>query len=187
MPNPQSHMPQSPVPQSRAKCPMDSLLRLLMGPWTTYILWVLHSDGPTRFGALKRRVAGISAKMLTERLRMLEDAGVVLRHHQPSVPPQVTYSLTERGQELRQVLNELSSLAQRWQAADVLATVGEEAAGPAATLEPVAAAAGAAPPDSGRLEATRQAAQPPADVRPAESTADAGPAEARRRYVSAAE
>ena len=96
-----------PMPQSPTKCPMDSLLRLLMGPWTTYILWVLHSNGPTRFGELKRRVAGISAKMLTERLRMLEEAGMVLRDHQPTVPPQVTYSLTPRGQELRLVLDEL--------------------------------------------------------------------------------
>ena len=79
-----------PMPQSPTKCPMDSLLRLLMGPWTTYILWVLHSNGPTRFGELKRRVAGISAKMLTERLRMLEESGVVHRDHQPTVPPQVT-------------------------------------------------------------------------------------------------
>src|SRR5207249_7933077 len=50
----------------RSACPMDRLLRLLTGPWTTYILWVLRSNGPTRFGELKRRVPGVSAKMLTE-------------------------------------------------------------------------------------------------------------------------
>jgi len=60
-----------------ASCPMDYILRQLMGPWTTYILWVLRSQGPTRFGALKRRVPGVSAKVLTERLRMLEEAGVI--------------------------------------------------------------------------------------------------------------
>ena len=59
------------VPKSPVGCPMDSLLRLLMGPWTTYILWVLRSNGPTRFGELKRKVPGVSAKVLTERLRML--------------------------------------------------------------------------------------------------------------------
>ncbi len=42
--------------------------------------------------------------MLTERLRMLEEAGVVSRHHQPSVPPQVTYSLTGRGQDSAEVI-----------------------------------------------------------------------------------
>ncbi len=107
-----------PLPVSPVGCPMDSLLRLLMGPWTTYILWVLRGNGPTRFGELKRRVAGVSAKMLTERLRMLEDAGVVFRDYQPTVPPQVTYGLTARGEELRQVLDDLSGLARRWQTAD---------------------------------------------------------------------
>ena len=106
------------VPKSPVGCPMDSLLRLLMGPWTTYILWVLRSNGPTRFGELRRRVAGVSAKVLTERLRMLADAGVVHRDHEPTIPPQVTYSLTARGEELKQALDQLNAIATRWQAAD---------------------------------------------------------------------
>jgi DNA-binding HxlR family transcriptional regulator len=106
------------VPKSPVGCPMDSLLRLLMGPWTTYILWVLRNNGPTRFGELKRRVPGVSAKVLTERLRMLEEALVVHRHFEPTIPPQVTYSLTERGIELREVLDQLNGVALRWKAAD---------------------------------------------------------------------
>jgi DNA-binding HxlR family transcriptional regulator len=97
---------------------MDSLLRLLMGPWTTYILWVLRSNGPTRFGELKRRVPGVSAKVLTERLRMLAEAGVVHRQFEATIPPQVTYSLTARGEELKGVLDQLNAVAIRWQAAD---------------------------------------------------------------------
>jgi DNA-binding HxlR family transcriptional regulator len=97
---------------------MDALLRLLMGPWTTYILWVLRSNGPTRFGELKRRVAGVSAKVLSERLRMLVEAGVVHRQFEATIPPQVTYSLTVRGEELREVLDRLNDVAVRWQAAD---------------------------------------------------------------------
>ena len=57
-----------------ASCPMDFILRMLMGPWTTYVLYNLKTYGPQRFGELKRRVAGVSAKMLTERLRTLEGA-----------------------------------------------------------------------------------------------------------------
>jgi DNA-binding HxlR family transcriptional regulator len=106
------------VPKSPVGCPMDSLLRLLMGPWTTYILWVLRSNGPTRFGELKRRVAGVSAKVLTERLRMLAEAGVVHRQFEATIPPQVTYSLTLRGEELKGVLDQLNAVAIRWQAAD---------------------------------------------------------------------
>lgn len=168
-----------PMPQSPTKCPMDSLLRLLMGPWTTYILWVLHSNGPTRFGELKRRVAGISAKMLTERLRMLEESGVVLRDHQPTVPPQVTYSLTARGQELRQVLDELSALADRWQAADALALGADGAAQPA--LEPAPVLEPAAEPAVAKTAAPRVA------PRPATTPEEAQPAEPRRRYGNAAE
>lgn len=106
------------VPKSPVGCPMDSLLRLLMGPWTTYILWVLRSNGPTRFGELKRKVAGVSAKVLTERLRMLAEAGVVQRWQEATIPPQVTYSLTARGDELKTVLDQLNAIAVRWQAAD---------------------------------------------------------------------
>lgn len=100
------------------QCPMDSLLRTLMGPWTTYILWILRSEGPTRFGELKRKVPGISAKVLTERLRMLEGAGMISRHHQPTIPPQVTYALAERGRELSGTLDSLNAIARRWREED---------------------------------------------------------------------
>jgi DNA-binding HxlR family transcriptional regulator len=55
-----------------ASCPMDFILRILMGPWTTYVLYNLKTYGPQRFGELKRRVGNVSAKMLTDRLRTLE-------------------------------------------------------------------------------------------------------------------
>jgi DNA-binding HxlR family transcriptional regulator len=52
--------------------------------------------------------------MLTERLRMLEKEGILNRHHEPITPPQVTYSLTDRGQELVITLDQLNTLAYRW-------------------------------------------------------------------------
>ncbi len=104
------------LPASAIGCPMDSLLRLLMGPWTTYLLWVLRCRGPLRFGALKREVPGISSKVLTERLRMLERAGVIYRDHKPTIPPQVTYGLTARGEDLGTVLDALNDIARRWRA-----------------------------------------------------------------------
>ncbi len=108
-----------PMPKSPMGCPMDALLRLLMGPWTTYILWVLRNHGPTRFGELKRRVSGVSAKMLTERLRLLESADVVAREYTPTIPPQVTYSLTARGEELSQVFKKLDEISRRWSEEDI--------------------------------------------------------------------
>jgi len=99
-------------------CPMDFILRMLMGPWTTYILYNLKTHGPQRFGELKRRVAGISAKMLTERLRTLEGAGLIKRDYEATIPPKVTYSLTPRGHELDEVLEKLGEVAVRWQNED---------------------------------------------------------------------
>src|SRR3546814_21119271 len=89
----------------RNVCPVDAVLRLLMGPWTTYILYVLRTQGPRRFGELKREVTGISAKVLTERLRMLEEAQLVRRDYQATIPPQVPYSLAPRGAELTPMLD----------------------------------------------------------------------------------
>jgi DNA-binding HxlR family transcriptional regulator len=104
-----------------ASCPMDFILRMLMGPWTTYIVYNLRTFGPQRFGELKRRVAGVSAKMLTERLRTLEGAGLVKRDYEATIPPKVTYSLTARGHELDGVLGTLADVAMRWQAEDAAA------------------------------------------------------------------
>jgi DNA-binding HxlR family transcriptional regulator len=101
-----------------ASCPMDFILRMLMGPWTTYILYNLKTFGPQRFGELKRRVAGVSAKMLTERLRTLEGAGLVTRDYEATIPPKVTYSLTQRGHELDEVLGTLAEIGMRWEAED---------------------------------------------------------------------
>lgn len=128
-----------PIPKSPIGCPMDSLLRVLMGPWTTYILYVLRTNGPTRFGELKRRVAGISAKVLTERLRMLADADILERHYEPTIPPQVTYSLAARGHELADVIDRLDQVAKKWQAEDLSVERTKSRA------RPTAPAPGAAP------------------------------------------
>lgn len=97
-------------------CPMEALLRLITGPWTLHIIWVLSEEGPKRFGELKRTVPGISTRVLTERLRMLEQAGVIWREQAQTIPPAVTYGLTARGKELRSVLDSLGDIAHRWQA-----------------------------------------------------------------------
>ena len=116
-------------------CPMDFILRMLMGPWTTYILYNLKSHGPQRFGELKRRVAGISAKMLTERLRTLEGAGLLRRDYEATIPPKVTYSLTKRGHELDGVLGSLAEVGMRWETEDAAARAQRAAELKAAELQ----------------------------------------------------
>jgi len=95
-------------------CPLDSLLRILSPEWTTHIVFVLGKNGPTRHGELKRLVEGISSKVLTDRLRMLEREAIVFRQYEPTVPPKVTYGLTERGRELDDALRSIETLAERW-------------------------------------------------------------------------
>src|SRR6476619_8016513 len=94
--------------------PLAKLLGILSSPWTLLLLHRLHTEGPKRFGELKRRLGAISTKTLTERLRMLEAEGWLTRHYEPTVPPQVTYSITERVLELDGVMLELDRIAERW-------------------------------------------------------------------------
>jgi|ERR1700722_8199285 DNA-binding HxlR family transcriptional regulator len=96
-------------------CAIGGLLELLTRPWTLHILWSLNTNGPMRFGVLRKNVAGISSRVLTERLRMLEDKGFVFRHYQPTIPPAVTYGITERMKDIEKVLAQLEGLARKWQ------------------------------------------------------------------------
>ena len=96
-----------------AACPADPLLRTLWGQWKTHVIYVLGSHGPCRFGALRRTIAGISPKVLTQRLRELEKDGLVWREHEPTIPPRVTYGLTELGREVHAVLQRFDALAGR--------------------------------------------------------------------------
>jgi|HubBroStandDraft_6_1064221.scaffolds.fasta_scaffold424630_2 DNA-binding HxlR family transcriptional regulator len=114
-------------------CPMAGLLETLTRPWTLHILWTLSTHGPTRFGALRRGVEGISSRVLTERLRVLEEKGFLYRDYKPTIPPEVTYGLTKRVKDIHKVLAELGRLAQKWQMEDGPAkqTVAKTATGAA--------------------------------------------------------
>lgn len=103
-----------PTAQNQVRCPMQKLLNLLSGPWTSYILWLICSQGPQRFGQLKKHMPGISSKMLTQRLRMLENKKILSRHQEETIPPKVTYSMTKRGRGLDKMLDEINKLAKKW-------------------------------------------------------------------------
>ena len=99
-------------------CPFHNLLEVLARPWTMHVLWTLSTQGPTRFGELRRQVTGISSRVLTERLRVLEQEGFVYRDYQPTIPPAVTYGITSRMKDISKVLDELNDLAKKWQQED---------------------------------------------------------------------
>ena len=95
-------------------CALDKALRTLSSDWTAHILIVLSKNGPTRHGALRHLVEGISSKVLTDRLRMLEAEGIVYRDYEPTVPPKVTYGLTDRGRRIDRTLRALERVAADW-------------------------------------------------------------------------
>ncbi|GAB2821512.1 winged helix-turn-helix transcriptional regulator [Lentzea nigeriaca] len=93
-------------------CPCRDLLDMVASKWTALTIGALE-DGPKRFGELKRRLEGISQKMLTQTLRTLERDGLVTRTVYPSVPLRVEYELTELGRSVTEPLAALRSWAQR--------------------------------------------------------------------------
>jgi DNA-binding HxlR family transcriptional regulator len=102
------------APKIPSPCTIGGLLELLTRPWTLHILWVLSHNGEMRFGVLRRQVEGISARVLTERLRTLEAAGFVFRHYEQTIPPAVTYGITDRMKDIEKVLAQLEELSRKW-------------------------------------------------------------------------
>ena len=85
-------------------CPVATTVRLIGSKWKLLILRNLMGR-PWRFNELRRDLAGISHKVLTDSLRSMEEDGIVLRTVYPEVPPRVEYSLSDLGRTLQPVLD----------------------------------------------------------------------------------
>jgi len=94
-----------------ADCPSRSLLNLVTTRWAVLIVGALD-NGPLRFGELRRRLEGVSQKVLTDKLRDLEQEGLITRAVTDK-PLAVEYSLTEIGKSLNGPLAALRLWAQR--------------------------------------------------------------------------
>ncbi|MFE1434116.1 MULTISPECIES: winged helix-turn-helix transcriptional regulator [Streptomyces] len=89
-------------------CPSRSTLEHVTGRWGALTLGALY-EGTLRFNELRRRVDGVSEKMLSQTLHALERDGLVLRDARPTNPPRVDYSLTSLGREVAERLRALIS------------------------------------------------------------------------------
>jgi DNA-binding HxlR family transcriptional regulator len=89
-------------------CPSRDLLDRIGDKWTVLVLGELGKHGACRFTELRKRLSGVSEKMLTQTLRALERDGLVLRTVYPAVPVRVEYALTPLGQTLREPLKMLT-------------------------------------------------------------------------------
>jgi len=81
-----------------ADCPSRSILQHLTNRWGTLVMVAL-ATGPHRFAELRRKVGGVSERMLSQTLKDLEGDGFVLRTAHQVVPPHVDYELTALGQQ----------------------------------------------------------------------------------------
>jgi len=94
-------------------CPVARTAKIISGKWTLLIIRDLAS-GVKRFNQLERSLEGISPKTLSERLRHLEEEGIVCRQTFAEVPPRVEYSLSERGHDLIDVIECMRCYGNQW-------------------------------------------------------------------------
>ncbi|MFE6172281.1 winged helix-turn-helix transcriptional regulator [Streptomyces sp. NPDC056464] len=88
-------------------CPSREVLDRIGDKWTVLVLAELAESGTKRYTALRRKLDGVSEKMLTQTLRALERDGLVRRTVHPEIPPRVEYEITELGSTLREILTVL--------------------------------------------------------------------------------
>ena len=95
------------MPRQRASttygCPVEATVEVIGGKWKSTLIFHLLG-GPLRFSELKRKLPGVTQRMLTLQLRELERDGLVHREVYREVPPKVEYSLTEFGRSLEPII-----------------------------------------------------------------------------------
>ncbi|OPC77070.1 transcriptional regulator [Embleya scabrispora] len=89
----------------RADCPSRPILDQIADKWSMMVMAVL--DKPTRFNEIKRRLEGVTQRVLTQTLRRLERNGMITRRVLPTSPVGVEYSLTPLGESLQEPFGRL--------------------------------------------------------------------------------
>ena len=102
---------------SAADCPVLATARIVSGKWTLLILRDLAAR-PCRFTELERSLVGISPRTLSQRLRVLEEEGVIAREVYPEAPPRVEYRLTAKGRDIGPIVEAMRAYGEQWLAAD---------------------------------------------------------------------
>jgi DNA-binding HxlR family transcriptional regulator len=94
-------------------CPVCRTAEIISGKWTLLVIRDLAEDN-RRFCELERSLEGISPRTLSLRLRCLEENGIVERNTYPEVPPRVEYALTDKGQALVPLIEDMRSYGSTW-------------------------------------------------------------------------
>jgi DNA-binding HxlR family transcriptional regulator len=109
-------------------CPLSECMAVLGGAWTPNIIWYL-SSGPRRFSELRSDIPLVSAKVMTQRLRELEERGVISREVMPTSPPSVEYALTEHGQDFLPAIRAIVDVGYRLKARNKGDLITEQSTG----------------------------------------------------------
>jgi DNA-binding HxlR family transcriptional regulator len=94
-------------------CSVAACADIIGAKWTALLVHDL-SEGARRFSELEHSCPGISPRTLSERLRVLEAEGIVVRHSYPESPPRVEYDLTEKGRGLLPIIHAMSEFGHEW-------------------------------------------------------------------------
>ena len=111
-----------PVHQA-GQCSVAATGEIVGSKWTVLIVHDL-SEGPRRFTELEHACAGISPRTLAERLRWLEAEGIVIRRSYAESPPRVEYELTDKGDALKPIIDEMRRFGHEWLGCDVHSAYG---------------------------------------------------------------
>jgi DNA-binding HxlR family transcriptional regulator len=103
-------------------CAVAATAEIIGAKWTALLVHDL-SEGPRRFSELERSCRGISPRTLAERLRVLEQEGILERRSYPESPPRVEYELTGKGQDLLPIIAEMRRFGHVWLLEDEPASV----------------------------------------------------------------
>lgn len=94
------------------ECPIRKTAEVIEGRWTTLVIRELL-PGKKRFSEIQKALVGVSPKVLTARLRMLERRHLITRTVFPTVPPKTEYELTPLGRQLEAVLNAMADFGEQ--------------------------------------------------------------------------
>lgn len=95
----------------KAACPTRQVIARIADKWAMLVITALDGEDALRFSELRRRIEGVSQKMLTQTLRALERDGIVSRTVYPTVPVTVEYRLTTLGQSLTNAIDAIRDWA----------------------------------------------------------------------------
>lgn len=99
------NIPLAPDPAEHG-CPVTYCLSMIGGKWKPVIIFCI-ANGVDRFGAMQRAVPGVTKQMLTKQLRELEADQLITRTIYAEVPPRVDYALTEKGQSVLPIIEQM--------------------------------------------------------------------------------